>query len=834
MRPPTQLSIGSSASTQVQRLRVTIRGAVQGVGFRPFVYRLATELALAGWVSNTARGVFIEVEGTPQRLQEFLLRIPAEKPPRAAVHSLEAVYLDPAGLTGFVIRTSDDTGEKTVLVLPDIAVCSDCLRELFDPADRRYRYPFLNCTNCGPRFSIIETLPYDRSGTTMRSFAMCPACRAEYEDPRDRRFHAQPIACPVCGPRLALWDPAGRVRATGDAALRQAAGAVRGGAVVALKGLGGFQLLVDARSEEAVQRLRRLKHREEKPFALMYPSLALVREHCRLATMEAQLLQSPEAPIVLLRREPAAVARDVAPGVAPGNPYLGIMLPYTPLHHLLMAELAFPIVATSGNLAEEPIVTDEREALVRLAGMADLFLVHDRPIARHVDDSVVRVVCDRPLLLRRARGYAPLPVRVPAVARGSGPDGAGPGAAAPGDAPPDGAPRARAPVVLAVGGHLKNTVALAAGGQAFLSQHIGTLETRPALEAFERVIHDFGRLYEVRPDIVASDSHPDYLSTQFAERTGRAVIKVQHHYAHVLACMAEHELAPPVLGVAWDGSGDGQDGTVWGGEFLEVSGEGFRRVASFRRFPLPGGEQAVREPRRAAAGLLYTIFGDGLFDMPDLAPVAAFSAAERRVLQQMLARSVNAPQCSSAGRLFDAVAALLDVRQRCSFESQAAMELEFLLDGVATTEAYDLPFVFVDRPVGTGLFLLDWEPMIRAILRDLRTGKAAPDISAHFHNTLVEGIGAVAHRVGQERVILTGGCFQNAYLLERAVERLRCDGFRTYWHQRIPPNDGGLALGQAVAALRAKVPRAVGVQSTCVPFDGTSNAGHVDVEFVKG
>jgi len=791
---------------EVQRLRVTVRGAVQGVGYRPFVYRLAAELALPGWVSNTAGGVFIEVEGTPQRLGEFLLRVQQERPPRAAVHSLEAVYLDPAGFTGFAIRESDAGGEKTVLILPDIAVCPDCLRELFDPADRRFRYPFINCTNCGPRFSIIEALPYDRPNTTMRRFALCDDCRAEYEDPRDRRFHAQPIACPVCGPRLALWDRDGRGREVGDAALRQAAVAIRAGAIVALKGLGGFQLLVDARSEEAVQRLRRLKHREEKPFALMYPSLELVRDHCRLSAVEAQLLQSPEAPIVLLRRRtPAAVA----PGIAPGNPRLGIMLPYTPLHHLLMADLGFPIVATSGNLAEEPIVTDEHEALVRLGGMADLFLVHDRPIARHVDDSVARVVLDRPLLLRRARGYAPLPVPVP------------------------GAPLEDAPVLLAVGGHLKNTIALVTNGQAFVSQHIGTLETQPALEAFERVIVDFGRLYEARPDVVACDAHPDYLSTQFAERTGRRVVKVQHHYAHVLSCMAEHELAAPVLGVSWDGSGDGMDGTVWGGEFLQVTRDGFRRVASFRRFPLPGGEQAVQQPRRAAVGLLFTIFGDALFAMEELAPVVACSPTERQVLRQMLVRGVNTPWCSSVGRLFDVVAALLGLRQRCSFEGQAAMELEFLLDGVGTADAYDLPIV-EDRSDGSALLQLDWEPLIRAILRDVRDGTPAPLISARFHNSLVEGIAAAARRAGEERVVLTGGCFQNAYLTERTVERLRQEGFRPYWHQRVPPNDGGLALGQIAAVLRAEAPRGVGVHSTCPPFDGPSNAGHMEATSEEG
>ncbi len=758
--------------SRAQRLRVTIRGAVQGVGYRPFVYRLATEMGLAGWVSNTTQGVFIEVEGPLAALRTFLRRVRRERPPRAAVHSLDAVYLDAVGFVGFQIRESTAEGARTVAVLPDIATCPDCLRELFDPADRRYRYPFINCTNCGPRFTIIEALPYDRPNTTMHGFTMYPACRAEYDDPLDRRFHAQPIACPACGPHLALWDGRGRVLAAREAALQEAAEALRRGAIVALKGLGGFQLLVDARREEAVARLRRRKRREEKPFALLYPSLQAVRRDCLVSGEEAALLASPEAPIVLLRRRAGA---SVAAAVAPGNPSLGVMLPYTPLHHLLTSELGFPVVATSGNLAEEPIVTDEREALDRLGGIADLFLVHDRPIARHVDDSVARVVAGRPLLLRRARGYAPLPVTLHGPAAGDGP-------------------------LLAVGGHLKNTVALAVGAQVFISQHIGTLETAPAYEAFVRVIDDFARLYQAPPRVVACDAHPDYLSTQHAERSGLPLLRVQHHHAHVLACMAEHELEGPVLGVAWDGSGDGMDGTVWGGEFLRVTAGGFHRVASLRRFPLPGGEQAVREPRRTAVGLLHAVFGDAALEMVHLAPVAAFSETERRVLRQMLVRGVNSPPCSSVGRLFDAVAAILGIRQRCSFEGQAAMELEFLLEGVATDEAYPLPVIESEDVGGRRLLLLDWEPMVRSVLDDGRAGAPPGLISARFHNALAEATLTVARRVGEERVVLTGGCFQNAYLTERAVRRLRGEGFRPYWHQRIPPNDGGLSLGQVVAA----------------------------------
>ncbi len=765
------------------RLRVIIRGAVQGVGFRPFVYRLATEMGLPGWVLNSTQGVFLEVEGSAAELETFLLRIEREKPPRSFIQSLEYSFLDPVGYATFEIRHSDGSGDKTALVLPDIATCSDCVREIFDSTNRRYRYPFTNCTNCGPRFTIIEALPYDRPNTTMKRFVMCDECRTEYEDPRDRRFHAQPNACPRCGPHLELWDAGGKVLASHHDALLEAAEAIRRGWIVAVKGLGGFHLLVEARNEEAVVRLRQRKHREEKPFALMYPTLELIKEHCEVSELEERLLLSPESPIVLLRRKSAIShpSLAVAPSVAPGNPYLGIMLPYTPLHHLLMAELGFPVVATSGNLSDEPICTDEQEALRRLAGIADLFLVHDRPIARHVDDSVVRVVMGRELVLRRARGYAPLPVTTCGVLHQSVSEDV-------------------ASSILAVGGHLKNTIAVSVGPQVFVSQHIGDLETAEAFEAFQRVIESFRRLYSLRLSAVACDAHPDYLSTHYAQRNGLPVLSVQHHYAHVLACMAENELKPPVLGVAWDGTGYGLDGTIWGGEFLQVIERSFRRVGHLRTFRLPGGEKAIKEPRRTAIGLLYEIFGEDVFALTELAPVKALSPEERTILRTMLRRKINAPVTSSVGRLFDAVAALVGVRQVVRFEGQAAMELEFALDGVQTEEAYPLR---IDEPSPSEI-VVDYEPMIRSILGDLSAGRSLGVISAKFHNALVEAIVTVAHRIGEERIVLTGGCFQNTYLTERAVRRLQREGFRPYWHQRIPPNDGGIALGQVVAAARER------------------------------
>lgn len=756
------------------RLRVAIRGAVQGVGFRPFIYRLATELGLAGWVNNSPRGVFIEVEGDQKRLESFLLRIDREKPPRSFIQSLESSFLDPKGFAGFEIRRSDSAGEKIALVLPDIAVCPDCLNDISDPENRRYCYPFTNCTNCGPRFSIIESLPYDRANTTMKKFVMCAECVEEYENPLDRRFHAQPNACPQCGPHLELWDGEGRILASRDQALIAAANAIRAGLIVAVKGLGGFHLIVDARNEEAALTLRRRKHREEKPFALMCSSLEAIKADCEVSEIEERLLLSPEAPIVLLKRRSSIPNPEsqISKLVAPGNPCLGVMLPYTPLHHLLLNKLQFPVVATSGNLSDEPICVDEREALERLAGVADLFLVHDRPITRHVDDSIVRVMVGREMVLRRARGFAPLPVHSAEMI----------------------------PPMLATGAHLKNTIAVSVGKDIFVSQHIGDLETAQAFEAFQRVIRSFKRLYEVEPSSVACDAHPDYLSTRFARMSELTARSVQHHFAHVMACMAENEVAAPALGVAWDGAGYGLDGTIWGGEFLRITDDSFTRAAHFRTFSLPGGEKAIKEPRRAAMGLLYEIFDEELFAMNELASVRSFAAHELKLLRQALSKKINAPVTSSAGRIFDAVASIAGVRQVTKFEGQGAMELEFALDGFGTDEAYPAHLIEDDQ---RSAMIIDWRPMALGVINDVRAGVPTGIISAKFHNAMVESIVAVAQRVGEEKVALSGGCFQNRYLTERAVRRLRGEGFRPYWHQRIPPNDGGIALGQIVAAARA-------------------------------
>jgi hydrogenase maturation protein HypF len=865
------------------RLKIAIRGAVQGVGFRPFAFRLAGELKLSGWVNNSSRGVFIEVEGPRPALEQFLLRLEKEKPPRSYIQSLEASWLEVVGYNGVEIRESDAGGDKTAIILPDIATCPDCLREINDPRNRRYRYPFTNCTHCGPRFTIIEALPYDRANTSMKKFTMCLQCQAEYDNPADRRFHAQPNACPVCGPHLEFWDsrtdvallggnhrnagsegkvgnyarpliPAfspgggeggrrpveeedslfqsylqGSVAPGSDIpkdsdALLAAANAIREGKIVAVKGLGGFHLMADARNDEAVRLLRQRKHREEKPFALMFPSLESVKAACEVSPLEERLLHAPESPIVLLKKT-ANGKSQIADSTAPRNPYLGAMLPYTPLHHLLLAELGFPVIATSGNLSDEPICTDEHEALERLRDIADVFLVHNRPIVRHVDDSIVRVVLDREMVMRRARGYSSLPIQLNEnlgtrqpphpgplhepgnvqhstfnVQHSMKERNSGPSHEFPSGSRFEGQGEVRdEKVILAVGAHLKNTIALAIGPQVFISQHIGDLETEQAHQAFRRVIADFEKLYEAKPQIIAADLHPDYLSTKFArEIHGARHVGVQHHIAHVLSCMAENEIAPPVLGVSWDGTGYGTDGTVWGGEFFLVTDEAVERVAHLRPFRLPGGEQAVKEPRRTALGLLHEIFCDAVFERKELAPVAAFRASELAALKTMLAKNLNSPVTTSAGRLFDAVASLAGLRQETRFEGQSAMELEFAIGDTDIDEAY-----LFNLKSGTPV-ILDWSPMVDAILTDIKQGVKPGMIAAKFHNALAEAIVQIAQYFGEWRIALSGGCFQNRYLTQRAVRRLQAEGFQPCWHQRVPPNDGGIALGQVIAALRAK------------------------------
>ncbi len=780
---------------------------MQGVGFRPFVYRLAHALGITGWVTNTPQGVLIEAEGTVEPLENFLRKLRTEKPLHAFIHHLDVTSIPAHDDLKFEIHQSNNGGSKTAIVLPDLATCPDCLADLSDPSNRRYRYPFTNCTNCGPRFTIIDALPYDRSNTSMRHFLMCPACRAEYDDPLDRRFHAEPNACPACGPKLELWDDAGTLLASRDEALLQAAGQIRSGKIVALKGIGGFQMIVDARNDEAVKRLRERKHREEKPMALMAPSLEMARQICTLSTPEQDLLLSAEAPIVLLERASSAHPQasvhsnpqspptltalrragaicnpkfeirnpqlSVASSVAPNNPYLGVMLPYSPLHHLLMRELGFPVVATSGNLSDEPMCTDEHEALRRLSGIADYFLVHDRPIVRHVDDSIARIVEQKPMLVRRARGYAPLPIHIR---------------------------RKLTSPVLAVGAHLKNTVALAMDDNVFLSQHLGDLETQESLDAFHHVIQSFEKLYDAAPAQIVCDLHPDYASTAYARTTGLPQTPIQHHIAHVAACMAENRIEDNALGVAWDGTGFGLDRTIWGGEFILAKDRTYTRVASLRPFHLPGGEAAVKEPRRTAFGLLYEIFGEGFISNTKLPTVQACSETERKLFARMLRTGNHAPLCSSAGRLFDAVASILDIRQTTTFEGQAAMELEFDSMRSGTDRSYHVDL----RESATAPLIVNWEPIVREILHERESGTSRSRIAAKFHNTMAEVIVAVARRFDQRRVVLTGGCFQNKFLLEKTIRKLRNAGYTPLWHHQIPTNDGGISFGQIIAALRLR------------------------------
>jgi hydrogenase maturation protein HypF len=759
-----------SNSPPLQRLHLQVQGMVQGVGFRPFVYTLATELGLGGWVRNNDSGVDIEVEGEPSDLATFLERLERDRPAHSRLSQLETDWLAPWGYSRFEIQASAlDSLPKSAWILPDLATCSACLSEIFDPHNRRYHYPFTNCTHCGPRYSILTALPYDRPNTTMHGFRMCPDCQQEYESPQDRRFHAQPNACPCCGPQLELWDCQGRAIApdsTSAESIAIAADCIRQGQILALKGLGGFHLVADARDEGAVRRLRDRKHRPTKPLAVMYPNLEALREDCIVSPAEEKLLTSAAAPIVLLKQKRSRLA----PSIAPHQNLLGAMLPYTPLHHLLLAELEFPIVATSGNQSQAPICLDEQDALKELGAIADGFLVHNRPIARPLDDSVVRIMADCPILLRRARGYALSSTTI----------------------------RESLPCLLAVGGHLKNTVALSIGGQILVSQHLGDLDEAETAQRFQTTIAQLLDLYAAKPVAIAHDAHPDYASSQYVHTLSKQLniptIPIQHHYAHVLSGMVDNGLEPPVLGVAWDGTGYGTDGTLWGGEWLAVPNtQGFQRVAYLRPFPLPGGDRAAKEPRRAALGLLYEAFGDKAFEL-EHPLLQAFHPQELKVLQRMLQNRVNTPQTSSIGRLFDAITALLGLCYVNTFEGEAAMQLESILPETVTTATY--PYA-LDQDA-TGTWILDWQPMLSAFLADRNI--PIDQISAKFHNTLAEMVVDIAHRVRLPQIVLTGGCFQNRYLLEHTLQRLRAEGFVPYWHRQLPTNDGGLAAGQILGA----------------------------------
>ncbi|MBI5445860.1 MAG: carbamoyltransferase HypF [Deltaproteobacteria bacterium] len=774
----------------IVRVGATVEGIVQGVGFRPFVYRLAAARGLSGWVRNGASGVLLEVEGAEGEIRAFLQELRERAPPLAAVGAISAEELPAEGREGFAILESGGGGDD-VQIAPDGDVCPDCLRELFDPADRRYRYPFINCTNCGPRYTVVTGVPYDRPFTTMARFPLCPECRAEYEDPADRRVHAQPVACPACGPRLRLLDGAGAE--LGGDPLDAAVALLKEGRILALKGLGGYHLAVDACNGGAVRELRRRKERDEKPFALMSPGLDEVLEYAVPGAAERLLLQAPERPIVLL---PKRAGNPLSPLVAPANGYFGVMLPYTPLHHLLLRGNFLALVMTSGNLSDEPIAYRDGEARERLARIAGAFLVHDREIHVRTDDSVLRVFDGRPVFLRRSRGYVPRPVALPA-------------------------PQKR---VLAVGGELKAAVCLTRADRAFPSQHVGDLKNEAVLRSLEETVEHLERILAIEPEVVAHDLHPDYLSTVYAQEIPDLPrVAVQHHHAHLASCMAENGLEGEVIGVIFDGTGLGTDGTIWGGEFLVGGYGGFERRGRFRPVPLPGGDAAVREPFRMALSYLNDVYGRGLFELP-LPFLDAIPKGERAIFLTMLERRLNSPLTSSCGRLFDAVAALLGLRSRVSYEGQAAIELEALAERCETAEAY--PFrvdagssvlgprssenrqPITDNPKPSSPCLeVDFRPMLAGLVRDLAGGTPAAELARRFHDTLAGAVGEACQILregtGLGRVALSGGVFQNRLLTEGVLRLLAARGFQVFTQRLVPPNDGGLALGQAVIAGRS-------------------------------
>jgi hydrogenase maturation protein HypF len=748
------------------RSRVEVGGTVQGVGFRPFVHATAVRLGLSGYVANDAAGVVLEVEGPPEQVDEMLAALVADPPPLARVELVRASRVEPLGDRGFLIRGSDTSGRRDALVAADAAPCGDCLAELHDPKDRRYRYPFLNCTRCGPRYTIVRGVPYDRQRTTMTGFQMCQDCRREYDDPADRRFHAQPTCCPACGPRLALRDSAGQVL-PGEP-LAEATRRLRAGQVLAVKGLGGYHLAADAASEPAVAALRRRKQREERPFAILVSGMSEARALCHVEAVEEQLLTDPSRPIVLLRRRRGA---PVAPSVAPGNDSLGVMLPYTPLHVLLIEAVGGPLVLTSGNISDEPIAYQDDDALTRLAGLADAFLTSDRPIQTRVDDSVARVVRGRPLLLRRSRGYAPQPVRLV-----------------------DPLPRP----VLACGPELKSTFALGRDRHAFLSQHIGDLENAETLASFVDGIAHLRRLLAVEPALVAHDLHPEYLSTKYAlDLHGVDTVGVQHHHAHLASCLVDNAHPGPVIGVAFDGLGMGPDGTLWGGEFLVTDLRGFSRVGHLEPVRMPGGAAAVRAPWRMAAAYLSDAYGG---QVPDGLDVVRRAGRRWHDVLAAADAGINTPLTSSAGRLFDALAAVLGLRDTVTYEGQAAIELEQVADR-SERGSYPLPV--------SGLPLrVRGAELVRRVTEDARTGVAVPVLAGRVHSALADTVAEVCSAVrdapgpgaGLGTVALSGGVFQNALLLSRCLERLEHAGFTVLTHRQVPPNDGGISLGQLAVA----------------------------------
>ncbi len=740
--------------------KIKVYGVVQGVGFRPFVYRLAKRYGLKGWVLNTSSSVEIEVEGEEKNVEKFITDLQSKFPPIARIEKIEVEDSLLNNYQDFLIKESkEDLGYQ--LISPDIAVCKDCLRELFDPKDRRYRYPFINCTNCGPRFTIIKDIPYDRKNTTMAKFKMCQDCEVEYNDPLDRRFHAQPNACPVCGPKL--WIEG----IESEDPIKETIKLLKEGAIVAIKGLGGFHLACSATNSIAVKLLRERKRRRYKPFAVMMKDIDTVKRYCYVSQEEENLLDSPQSPIVLLRIKNLG---DISEEVAPNNNYLGVMLPYTPLHHILLREADIPLVMTSGNLSEEPICQDNEEALDRLRGIADYFLLNDRDIYSRYDDSVVFALKDKLQIIRRARGYAPSPIKLPFKVRQT----------------------------LACGGELKNTFCLTKDNYGFISQHIGDLENIETLEHFINTVGLYKRLFRIEPEVIACDMHPDYLSTRYALQFEGTlpVVMVQHHYAHIVSCMAENGITEPVIGIAFDGSGYGLDGNIWGGEVLISDYDSFIRKAHLEYLPMPGGELAIRKPYRLAIGYLYATFGT----VPKLLSLDRISEEEIKIIKEQIEKRINTPFTSSMGRLFDAVSSILGVCNEATYEGQPAIELEMAIKDNNSEECYTWE---IEKDNDT--FIVKVKPLFEGLLDDIGNVPNS-HISIKFHNTIARIIVNLSTLIREETkintVVLSGGCFQNRVLLEKSLELLEGEKFKIHIHSNIPCNDGGISLGQAIVGGR--------------------------------
>ncbi len=750
----------------IERIKIRVNGIVQGVGFRPFVYRLAKDLDLAGYVNNDSDGVAIEVEGLADDLNTFRDKLRSEAPPLSRIVDLKIDNIPANGDTDFIIKQSQQDDSATTLISPDIATCDDCLGELFDPADRRYRYPFINCTNCGPRYTIVESIPYDRPKTSMKRFPLCPECDREYHDPADRRFHAQPNACPVCGPKLTLHDHK-KIVETGDP-IQAVVDLLKNGKIVAIRGVGGFHLAVDSHNDDAIMELRRRKGRAEKPFAMMAPDIESVKKHCQVSSDEEVLLKHYTAPIVLLKRKPDS---DLAGSVAPSNNHFGFMLAYSPLHHLLLRGNFDALIMTSGNYSEEPIAIGNDEAKERLFTLADYMLVHDREILQRCDDSIARYAGGKSRVIRRSRGYAPRPVFLEKALKRK---------------------------ILACGGELKNTIALSRDNTVFLSQHIGDLDNPSAYSFFEHVIDYLRQILVIKPEIIACDLHPEYLSAKWAKtRNDLPLVEVQHHHAHLVSVMSENGVYEPTIGIILDGTGFGTDGTIWGGEVLIGDASGFDRFAYLQPAALPGGTAAIQNPWRMAVSYLYRTYNDDFRNL-ELPILEKLKPEDIEIVKRMMDQNINSPMTSSCGRLFDAVSALLDIRYSVNFEAQAAIELEMVAD---TSDDYLYEDSIAQISAGGDI---PTTPLIKEIVQDILDGQSAAVISSRFHRSLaemfIESVKIAKEKTGINNVGLSGGVYQNVYFFNYLLDRLEKEGFNVITHSEVPTNDGGIALGQVVIA----------------------------------